>query len=68
MMLKFLRFFNAMIHSILSSKEKNKTNSKGDDVMFTLKNSITCIDTHTGGEPTRIVIGGFPSIPGKTIP
>lgn len=36
--------------------------------MFSLKNSITCIDTHTGGEPTRIVIGGFPAVPGKTIP
>ena len=36
--------------------------------MFTLKNTITCIDTHTGGEPTRIVTAGFPAIPGATIP
>jgi len=28
---------------------------------------ITTIDTHTGGEPTRTVIGGFPRIPGKTV-
>ena len=36
--------------------------------MISLKNVITCIDTHTGGEPTRIVTSGFPTIPGKTIP
>lgn len=36
--------------------------------MLTLKNAITCIDTHTGGEPTRIVTAGFPKIPGNTIP
>lgn len=28
---------------------------------------ITSIDTHTGGEPTRNVIGGLPRIPGKTV-
>ncbi|HHW19441.1 MAG TPA: proline racemase [Firmicutes bacterium] len=28
---------------------------------------ITAIDTHTGGEPTRTIIGGFPRIPGKTV-
>lgn len=27
---------------------------------------LTSIDTHTGGEPTRNVIGGLPRIPGKT--
>jgi proline racemase len=28
---------------------------------------ITTIDSHTAGEPTRVVIGGIPHIPGKTI-
>ncbi len=35
--------------------------------MITFKNIITCIDSHTGGEPTRIITSGFPPIPGKTI-
>ncbi|RBP46841.1 proline racemase [Garciella nitratireducens] len=30
--------------------------------------SIHAIDSHTMGEPTRIVVGGIPSIPGKTMP
>lgn len=28
---------------------------------------ITTVDTHTAGEPTRIVTGGIPHIPGKTM-
>lgn len=28
---------------------------------------FSTIDTHTGGEPTRTVIGGIPVIPGKTV-
>ena len=28
---------------------------------------FSTIDTHTGGEPTRTIIGGLPFIPGKTI-
>lgn len=28
---------------------------------------ITTIDAHTGGEPLRIITGGFPDIPGDTI-
>ncbi len=28
---------------------------------------ITTIDAHTGGEPLRIITGGFPELPGKTI-
>jgi len=28
---------------------------------------ITAIDSHTGGEPTRTITGGFPRIPGKTV-
>lgn len=28
---------------------------------------ITTIDAHTAGEPLRIITGGFPEIPGKTI-
>lgn len=31
------------------------------------KRYITCIDTHTGGEPTRVITAGFPAIPGKTL-
>lgn len=29
--------------------------------------SLQVIDTHTVGEPTRVVLGGIPSIPGKTM-
>ncbi len=29
--------------------------------------SITAIDTHTAGEPLRVITGGLPSIPGDTI-
>lgn len=28
---------------------------------------FSAIDTHTGGEPTRTIIGGLPYIPGKTV-
>ena len=28
---------------------------------------ITAIDTHTEGNPERVVTGGIPSIPGKTM-
>jgi len=28
---------------------------------------ISTIDTHTGGEPTRTIIGGLPWVPGKTM-
>ncbi len=35
--------------------------------MMTFERSITCIDSHTGGEPTRIITSGFPPIPGNTI-
>ena len=28
---------------------------------------ITTIDTHTGGEPFRVITGGFPELPGDTI-
>lgn len=30
--------------------------------------SIQTVDSHTMGEPTRIIIGGVPNIPGKTLP
>ncbi|AKN33258.1 proline racemase [Clostridium carboxidivorans P7] len=30
--------------------------------------TIFAIDSHTMGEPTRIVVGGVPNIPGKTMP
>ena len=28
---------------------------------------ITAIDAHTGGEPLRVIVDGFPALPGKTI-
>jgi proline racemase len=31
------------------------------------KRMFTAVDSHTVGEPTRVVIGGIPHIPGKTI-
>ncbi len=30
-------------------------------------NTITTIDAHTGGEPLRIITGGLPEIPGKSV-
>jgi len=32
-----------------------------------IKNIIECIDSHTAGEPTRLVLGGLPKIIGKNI-
>ncbi|MEP7240313.1 MAG: proline racemase family protein [Devosia sp.] len=29
--------------------------------------TIETLDMHTGGEPVRIVVGGYPSVPGRTI-
>ncbi|MEZ4766785.1 MAG: proline racemase family protein, partial [Calditrichia bacterium] len=28
---------------------------------------IHTIDAHTGGEPLRVIVGGYPALPGKTI-
>jgi proline racemase/trans-L-3-hydroxyproline dehydratase len=28
---------------------------------------VQVVDTHTAGEPTRVVVGGFPAIPGETM-
>jgi len=33
-----------------------------------ISRSIIAVDSHTMGEPTRIVIGGIPAIPGKSMP
>ena len=30
--------------------------------------SIHAVDSHTAGEATRIVVGGVPKIPGKSMP
>jgi proline racemase len=35
--------------------------------MIQFKNVVTCIDTHTLGEPLRLVTSGIPPIPGATI-
>ncbi len=32
-----------------------------------IKKMVTTVDAHTAGEPTRIVTGGIPHIPGKTM-
>ncbi len=29
--------------------------------------SIDTVEMHTGGEPVRIVVGGWPEVPGTTI-
>jgi len=31
------------------------------------KKSIFVVDSHTGGEPSRVIIGGLPTIPGRTM-
>ncbi len=35
--------------------------------MLHARDSIICIDSHTGGEPTRLVVGGLPEIKGDDI-
>lgn len=32
------------------------------------KRTIFAVDSHTMGEPLRLIVGGFPNLPGKTIP
>ena len=32
-----------------------------------IKRVFNTVDTHTGGEPTRTIVGGMPHIPGKTV-
>ena len=32
-----------------------------------LRDAIVCIDSHTGGEPTRLVVGGIPEISGDNV-
>lgn len=34
---------------------------------MSFKRMFNTVDTHTGGEPTRTIVGGMPYIPGKTI-
>ena len=29
--------------------------------------AITTVDAHTGGEPFRVITGGFPDLPGDTM-
>lgn len=31
------------------------------------RRAVTCIETHTEGEPTRTILSGFPKIPGNTM-
>jgi 4-hydroxyproline epimerase len=32
-----------------------------------LQEPVAFVDSHTAGEPTRVVIGGFPALPGETL-
>ena len=32
-----------------------------------LRDAIVCIDSHTGGSPTRLVVGGIPEISGDNV-
>jgi len=41
-------------------------NRKGDKLMKVIR-SIHAVDSHTMGEPTRIIVGGIPKIPGSTM-
>ncbi|HID62421.1 MAG TPA: hypothetical protein EYP49_06725 [Anaerolineae bacterium] len=38
-----------------------------DTEAFKFENQIVTVDSHTAGEPTRLVIAGLPPIPGRTI-
>jgi len=53
--------------SNLSSKSIYQKLDHKDFRIPGIESVITTIDTHTGGEPTRTVVGGAPSIPGKTM-
>ncbi len=39
----------------------------GTTITFSLQNLITAVDSHTAGEPTRLVTGGIPPVPGATM-
>lgn len=48
----------------------NSVKMKGSNIMLSVKHgpqTIHTIDTHTGGDPTRIVVSGLPDIPGETM-
>ena len=32
-----------------------------------MTDKLRTIEMHTGGEPVRIIVGGYPNIPGATI-
>jgi ABC-type dipeptide/oligopeptide/nickel transport system ATPase subunit len=42
-------------------------NAGGRDYSMKIQHTFQTIDTHTGGEPTRTVVRGFPHVPGKTM-
>ncbi len=35
--------------------------------MIRFEHMITAVDSHTEGEPTRIITGGMPRVPGSTM-
>jgi len=40
---------------------------QAQDTVLRFENQIVTVDSHTAGEPTRLIIGGLPPIPGRTI-
>jgi proline racemase len=40
---------------------------QAQDTVSRFENQIVTVDSHTAGEPTRLVIAGLPPIPGRTI-
>lgn len=53
-----------MPHSIFYERRAHSSRGLG---AVKIKNIFHTIDTHTGGEPTRTVVGGIPVIPGCTM-
>lgn len=55
-------------HTVLDrKKEFEERVVRLTDELLQTRESIVCIDSHTGGEPTRLVVGGLPEIRGDNI-
>jgi proline racemase len=63
--MKLMGMKEKSIKSLLSSKKFEKKVLELTQQLLT--DSIICIDSHTGGEPTRLVVGGLPEICGDKI-
>lgn len=55
------------IRTILSYPAKSVIFRFSTSVIMTVKNIIRAIDSHTGGEPTRVVVDGFPDLGAGTM-